>query len=132
MSMKIKLTSVFVDDQDKALKFYTEVLGFVKKLDFPVGEFKWLTVVSPQEPNGTELLLEPSDNPAAKAFKKSIFEQGITAAAFASDDIQKEYARLKKLGVQFTIEPTNMGMATIAVFNDTCGNLIQIYQVTGP
>lgn len=128
--MKIKLTSVFVDDQDRALKFYTDVLGFVTKHNFPIGEFKWLTVVSPKEPNGTELLLEPSDNPAAKAYKKSIFEQGITATAFEVDDIQEEYARLKKLGVKFTMEPTNMGMSTNAVFDDTCGNLILIYQVT--
>jgi predicted enzyme related to lactoylglutathione lyase len=128
--MKIKLTSVFVEDQDKALKFYTEILGFVKKLDFPVGEFKWLTVVSPEEPDGTELLLEPNDNPAAKTYQKAIFEQGITLAAFQVDNIQKEYDRLRKLGVEFTMEPTNMGMATVAVFNDTCGNLIQIYQVT--
>jgi catechol 2,3-dioxygenase-like lactoylglutathione lyase family enzyme len=128
--MKIKLTSVFVDDQDKALKFYTGTLGFVKKHDVPVGQFKWLTVVSPEEPNGTELLLEPSDNPATKTFKKAIFEQGITAAAFAVDDIQQEYARLKKLGVEFTMEPTNMGQTTAAAFNDTCGNLIQIYEVT--
>lgn len=128
--MKIKLTSVFVDDQDEALKFYTQVLGFQKKHDFPLGEFKWLTVVSPEEPDGTELLLEPSDNPATKAFKQAIFEQGIPLAAFAVDNIQNEYERLKKLGVEFTMEPTNMGMTTAAVFNDTCGNLIQIYQVT--
>jgi predicted enzyme related to lactoylglutathione lyase len=128
--MKIKLTSVFVDDQDKALKFYTQVLGFVKKRDIPLGEFKWLTVVSPEEPDGTELLLEPSDNPATKTFKQAIFEQGIPLAAFVVDDIQKEYERLKNLGVEFTMEPTNMGMTTAAVFNDTCGNLIQIYQVT--
>ncbi|WP_029215037.1 VOC family protein [Kallotenue papyrolyticum] len=128
--MKIKLTSVFVDDQEKALTFYTETLGFVKKHDFPVGQFKWLTVVSPEEPNGTELLLEPSDNPAAQTFKQAIFEQGIPAAAFAVADIQQEYVRLKELGVEFTMEPTNMGMTTAAVFNDTCGNLIQIYQVT--
>jgi predicted enzyme related to lactoylglutathione lyase len=130
MKMRIKLTSVFVDNQDKALKFYTEILGFVKKLDFPVGEFKWLTVVSPQEPEGTQLLLEPSDNPATKAFKKSVFEQGISVASFQVDDIQKEYIRMKKLGVEFTMEPTNMGMTNMAVFNDTCGNLIQIYEVT--
>jgi catechol 2,3-dioxygenase-like lactoylglutathione lyase family enzyme len=129
-SMKIKLTSVFVDDQEKALTFYTEKLGFVKKHDFPVGKFKWLTVVSPAEPNGTELVLEPSDNPATQTFKKAVFEQGITAAAFEVEDIQQEYARLKKLGVEFTMEPTNMGMSTNAVFNDTCGNLMLIYQVT--
>jgi predicted enzyme related to lactoylglutathione lyase len=128
--MKIKLTSVFVDDQDKALEFYTGVLRFVKKQDFPVGQFKWLTVASPEEPDGTELLLEPNDNPAAQAFQKAIFEQGIPLKAFAVDDIQGEYARLQKLGVEFTMEPTNMGMTITAVFNDTCGNLIQIYQVT--
>ena len=124
--MKIKLTSVFVDNQDKALKFYTDVLGFVKKSDVPVGEFKWLTVVSPEEPNGVELLLEPNDNPAAKTFQKAIFEQGIPATSFAVADIQKEYERLKKLGVAFTTEPTDAGPVTIAVLNDTCGNLIQI------
>jgi predicted enzyme related to lactoylglutathione lyase len=127
--MKIKLTSVFVDDQDKALKFYTEILGFVKKLDIPVGKFKWLTVVSPDAPDGVELLLEPNDNPAAQRYQKDIFEQGIPATAFNVDDIQNEYARLKKLGVKFTMEPTNTGMTTMAVFEDTCGNLIQIYQV---
>ena len=127
--MKIKLTSVLVDDQDKALTFYTEVLGFVKKADFPVGEFKWLTVVSPEEPDGTELLLEPNANPAAKTFQKAIFEQGIPLTAFAVEDIQKEYERMKKLGVVFRSEPTKTEEATIAVFDDTCGNLIQIYQV---
>jgi catechol 2,3-dioxygenase-like lactoylglutathione lyase family enzyme len=126
--MKIKLTNVFVDDQDKALKFYTEVLGFVKKRDFPVGEYKWLTVVSPDEQDGTELLLEPSDNPATKAFKKAVFEQGITMASFLVDDIQKEYERLKGLGVRFTMEPTNLGTSKVAVFDDTCGNYIQIFQ----
>ena len=126
--MKIKLTSVFVDDQDKALKFYTKVLGFVKKQDYPVGPFKWLTVVSPEEPEGPELLLEPSDNPATKAFKKAMYEQGIAAASFAVDDAQKEYERLKELGVEFTTEPTDIGYATVAVFDDTCGNLIQIHQ----
>ena len=126
--MKIRLTNVFVDGQDKALKFYTEVLGFVKKQDFPVGEFKWLTVVSPEEPDGAELLLEPSDNPAARTFKKALFEQGIAAAAFAVDDIHKEYERMKELGVEFSMEPTEMGSATVAVFDDTCGNLIQMFQ----
>jgi len=128
--MRIDMTSVFVDDQDKALKFYTEILGFVKKSDFPVGQFKWLTVVSPEAPEGTELLLEPSDNPATKTFKKAIFEQGIAAMSFGVDDIQKEYERLKKLGVEFTMEPTNVGMATVAVLDDTCGNLIQLHQVS--
>ena len=126
--MKIYLTSVFVDDQDKALKFYTEVLGFIKKADFPVGQFKWLTVVSPEEPDGVELLLEPNDNPATKPFQKALFEQGIAATSFAVSDIQKEYERMKKLGVVWTQEPTPMGPATIAVFDDTCGNLIQIAQ----
>jgi catechol 2,3-dioxygenase-like lactoylglutathione lyase family enzyme len=126
--MKIYLTSVFVDDQDKALKFYTEVLGFIKKADFPVGQFKWLTVVSPEEPDGVELLLEPNENPATKPFQKALFEQGIAATSFAVSDIQKEYERMKKLGVVWTQEPTPMGPATIAVFDDTCGNLIQIAQ----
>ena len=127
--MKIKLTNVFVDDQEKALKFYTDVLGFEKKEDIPVGEFKWLTVVSPEEPDGTELLLEPDDNPAAKAFKKSIFDQGIAAAAFVVDDIQAEFERLTELEVEFKMQPTDMGSSTIALFNDTCGNLLQIYEV---
>ena len=127
--MKIKLTSVFVDDQDKALKFYTEVLGFVKKLDFPLGKFKWLTVVSPEEPDGTQLLLEPNDNPAARTYQQAIFEQGIPTTSFAVEDIQKEYERMKKLGVVFSMEPTKTGPVTVAVFDDTCGNLIQLYQV---
>jgi len=126
--MKIKLNSVLVDDQDRALKFYTEVLGFVKKQDFPVGEFKWLTVVSPEEPDGTELVLEPDENPAAKAYKKALYEQGIPFTAFAVEDIQKEYERLKKLGVVFRGETTKMGPITQAVFDDSCGNLIHIYQ----
>jgi catechol 2,3-dioxygenase-like lactoylglutathione lyase family enzyme len=130
--MKIKLTSVSIDDYDKALKFYTEVLGFVKKRDIPLGEgARWLTVVSPDDPDGTELLLEPNaDYPAMKALKEALIKDGIPFTAFQVDDIQKEYARLRKLGVEFTMEPTNMGMTTVAVFNDTCGNLIQIYQVT--
>ena len=131
--MKIKLTSVPIEDYDKPLKFYTEVLGFVKKQDVPLGGgARWLTVVSPQEPDGTELLLEPNaDYPAMKALKESLIKDGIPFTAFQVDDIQKEYARLKNLGVEFTMEPTNMGMTTVAVFNDTCGNLIQIYQLTG-
>ena len=127
--MRIHLASVFVDDQDKALRFYTEVLGFVKKMDIPAGEFKWLTVVSPEEPDGTQLLLEPNDNPASKTFQKAIFDQGIPITSFAVDDIQKEYARLKALGVTFTMQPTAMGPVTQAVFEDTCGNLIQIAQI---
>ncbi|HXO18491.1 MAG TPA: VOC family protein [Thermoanaerobaculia bacterium] len=126
--MKIQLTSVLVEDQDKALQFYTEVLGFVKKQDMPVGKFKWLTVVSPEGPDDVELLLEPNENPAAKTFQQALFQQGIPATAFAVDDIQAEHERLKKLGVVFKTEPTKMGPVTIAVFADTCGNLIQIYQ----
>jgi len=131
--MKIKLTSVSIDDYDKALKFYTEILGFVKKHDIPLGGgARWLTVVSPQEPDGTELLLEPNaDYPAMKALKESLVKDGIPYTAFEVDDIQNEYARMKKLGAEFTMEPTNMGSTTVAIFEDTCGNLIQIYQVTG-
>ena len=126
--MKIALTSIHVNDQDKARRFYTEVLGFVKKHDFPVGEFKWLTVVSPEGPDDIELLLEPNDNPAAKAYQQGIFEQGIPHAAFAVHDIHEEYERLKKLGVMFTMEPTPAGPVIRAVFDDTCGNLILLYQ----
>ena len=126
--MKIKLTSVLVDDQDKALKFYTEVLGFVKKADFPVGQFKWLTVVSPEGPDDIELLLEPNDNSAAKTFQEAIFKQGLPLATFTVEDIQKEYERMKKLGVVFSMAPTNMGPVTVAMFDDTCGNLIQLVQ----
>jgi catechol 2,3-dioxygenase-like lactoylglutathione lyase family enzyme len=130
--MKIKLTSVSIDDYDKALKFYTEVLGFVKKRDIPLGAgARWITVVSPEDLDGTELLLEPNaDYPAMKALKEALVQDGIPFTAFEVGDIQKEYARLKELGVEFTMEPTNMGMTTVAVFDDTCGNLIQIYQVT--
>lgn len=127
--MKIKLTSVMVDDQDKALEFYTEVLGFVKKTDIPVGEFKWLTVVSPEGPDDIELALEPNENPAAKTFQKAIYEQGIPITAIAVEDIQKEYERMAKLGVVFTMKPTKTAGPTIAVFDDTCGNLIQLFQV---
>ena len=126
--MKIKLTSVLVDDQDKALRFYTEVLGFKKKQDFPVGEFKWLTVVSPEEPDGVELLLEPNDNPAARTFQEAVYGQGIPLAAFAVDDVRGEYERLKELGVVFKDEPTEGPGSSAAVFDDTCGNLIQVYQ----
>ncbi len=129
MGIRIKLNSVFVDDQAKALAFYTEVLGFVKKQDIPVGQYKWLTVVSPADPDGTELLLEPDDNPAARTFKRAIFEQGIPMTTFFVDDVQGEYERLRKLGVVFTQAPTRMGPATVAVLNDTCGNLIQLTQV---
>ena len=126
--MKIYISSVYVDDQEKALKFYTEVLGFVKKNDMPAGEYRWLTVVSPEDPEGTELLLEPSENPAAKAFKKALYEQGIPLASFAVEDIHGEYERMRKLGVKFSMEPTKMGPVTVAVFDDTCGNLIQLVQ----
>ena len=128
-SIKIKLASVFVDDQEKALKFYTEVLGFVKKADTPVGKFRWLTVVSPDGSGEMELLLEPNENSAAKTYQQAIFDQGIPATAFFVDDIQKEFERLKKLGVKFTMEPTKTGEVTIAIFDDTCGNLIQLVQV---
>jgi catechol 2,3-dioxygenase-like lactoylglutathione lyase family enzyme len=126
--MKIKLTSVMVDDQEKALKFYTEVMGFVKRNDIPLGEFKWLTVVSPEGPNDIELLLEPMGFPPARTYQKALFEGGIPSAVFAVDDNQKEYERMKKLGVVFRSEPTKMGPVTVAVFEDTCGNLIQIAQ----
>jgi len=131
--MKIKLASVPIDDYDKALKFYTEVLGFVKKRDIPLGEgARWITVVSAEDPDGTELLLEPNaEYPAMKALREALNKDGIPYTAFQVGDIQKEYERLKKLGVEFTMEPTNMGMTSAAVFNDTCGNLIQIYQMTG-
>jgi predicted enzyme related to lactoylglutathione lyase len=126
--MKIILTSVMVDDQDKALKFYTEVLGFVKKNDIPMGEARWLTVVSPEGPDDVELLLEPMGFPPARTYQKALFEAGIPLTSFAIDDIQKEYERMKKLGVVFKMAPTKMGPVTIAVFEDTCGNLIQMAQ----
>lgn len=127
--MKIKLTSVMVDDQDRALKFYTEVLGFVKKTEIPVGEHRWLTVVSPEDQNGVELVLEPMGFEPARVYQKALFEAGIPLTAFNVDDIRQEYERLKGLGVKFSIEPTNMGAATLAVFEDGCGNNIQIFQV---
>ena len=126
--MRIKLTSLYVDDQNKALKFYTEILGFVKKADITAGGYRWLTVVSPEDQDGTQLVLEPNENPAAKTYQEALFKQDIRAAAFFVDDIQKEYERLKKLGVKFTMEPTKLTgtPSTIAVLEDTCGNLIQI------
>ena len=126
--MRITLTGVFVNDQDKASRFYTETLGFVKKHDVPVGEFKWLTVVSPEDPDGTELLLEPNENPVAQVYQKGLFEQGIPAHSFGVADIRAEFEKLKSLGVTFTMEPMEAGPVTIAVFDDTCGNLIQIMQ----
>ena len=124
--MRINLASVWVDDQEKALRFYTDVLGFVKKNDVPVGEHRWLTVVSPEAPDGVELLLEPDEHPAAKPLKEALVADGIPFTSFAVDDVQKEYERLTGLGVRFTQEPTQMGPVTTAVLDDTCGNLIQI------
>jgi predicted enzyme related to lactoylglutathione lyase len=126
--MKIKLSKVFVDDQDKALKFYTEVLGFIKKSDISSGDDRWLTVVSPEGPNDIELLLEPVSLPAAAEYQKALFEAGMPLTAFAVENIQKEYRRMAKRGVVFNIEPTKSGGAILAVFKDTCGNLIQLYQ----
>ncbi|MEO8403617.1 MAG: VOC family protein [Chitinophagaceae bacterium] len=127
--MRIKLTSVMVDNQDKALKFYTEVLGFVKKTELPLGEHRWLTVVSKEEQDGVELVLEPMGFEPAKVFQKALFDAGIPWNSFSVDDVQKEYERLKKLGVVFSMEPTKMGPVTLAVFADTCGNNIQIGQM---
>ncbi|MFF8957907.1 VOC family protein [Streptomyces sp. NPDC014894] len=124
--MRIHLTSVFVDDQDKALRFYTEVLGFVKKAEVPLGADRWLTVVSPEDPDGTELLLEPDGHPAAKPYKTALFEDGIPAASFAVDDVPAESDRLRGLGVRFAQEPRRTGPVTTAILDDTCGNLIQI------
>jgi catechol 2,3-dioxygenase-like lactoylglutathione lyase family enzyme len=126
--MRINLTSVLVDDQEKALRFYTDVLGFKEKTNVPIGEHRWITVVSPQEPDGTELLLEPDGHPAAKPFKDALVADGIPFTSFAVDDVQAEYERLSGLGVRFTQEPTQMGPVTTAVLDDTCGNLIQIAQ----
>ena len=124
--MKIKITSIYVNDQAKALRFYTEVLGFVKKSDFTQGPFRWLTVVSAEEPDGTELQLAPNDNPAARAYQQAMFEQGHPAAMFYVDDVQREYDRMKALGAEFTMPTTKVTGSTIAILNDTCGNLIQI------
>jgi predicted enzyme related to lactoylglutathione lyase len=124
--MRIHLSSVLVDDQDKALRFYTEVLGFTKKNEIPLGEFRWLTVVSPNDPDGAELVLEPDNHPAAKPFKEALVTDGIPWTSFAVDDVRNEFERLSKLGVRFTQEPVEMGLVTSAVFDDTCGNLIQI------
>lgn len=126
--MRIKLTSIMVDDQDKALDFYTRVMGFQKKHEFPAGAYRWLTVVSPEAPQDIELSLEPNVNPAAKTFQKAMFDQKIPLAAFEVSDIQKEYARLRRVGVVFLSEPAKMGPVTLAILSDTCGNLIQLYQ----
>jgi catechol 2,3-dioxygenase-like lactoylglutathione lyase family enzyme len=124
--MKIYLTSVLIDDQDKALRFYTDVLGFAKKTDIDLGEARWLTVVAPDQPEGPELLLEPDTHPAAKPFKAALVADGIPATSFAVEDVHAEFQRLRGLGVRFTQEPADMGSVTTAVFDDTCGNLIQI------
>ena len=124
--MRITVTSVLVDDQEKALRFYTDVLGFVKKTEIPMGEHRWLTVVSPENPDGVELALEPDEHHGARAFKDTLVEDGIPYTSFAVDDVQKEYERLTALGVRFTQEPTLMGQMTTAVLDDTCGNLIMI------
>ena len=126
--MRINLTSVFVDDQDKALRFYTEVLGFLKKTEVPLGEHRWLTVVSPDEPDGVELVLEPDAHPAVGPYRAALVADGIPATSFAVDDVRAEAERLRKLGVVFTQEPVEMGPVTTAVLDDTCGNLLQIAQ----
>jgi catechol 2,3-dioxygenase-like lactoylglutathione lyase family enzyme len=127
--MRINLTSVLVDDQDKALRFYTEILGFRQKHDVPMGEHRWITVVSPENPEGTELVLEPDAHPAAKPFKNALIADGIPFTAFAVDDVRAEFERLSGLGVRFTLQPTEMGPVITAVLDDTCGNLIQLQQV---
>jgi catechol 2,3-dioxygenase-like lactoylglutathione lyase family enzyme len=124
--MRIYITSVLVDDQEKALRFYTDVLGFVTKTDIPVGDARWLTVVSPDAPQGPELALEPDAHPAAGPFKAALVADGIPVTSFAVDDVHAEFERLRRLGVRFTLEPVEMGGVTMAVFDDTCGNLIQI------
>jgi predicted enzyme related to lactoylglutathione lyase len=124
--VKIKVTSIYVNDQEKALRFYTEVLGFVKKSDFTQGPFRWLTVASPEEPDGAELQLAPNDNPAARAYQQALFEQGQPAAMFFVNDVQREHDRMKPLGAEFTMPPTKVTGSTIAMVNDTCGNRIQI------
>ena len=127
--MKIKLTSVYVDDQEKALRVYTEVLGFVKKADFSNGPFRWLTVASPEEPEGTELQLALNDSPAANAFQQAMFQQGQPAAMFFTDDVQTDYERMKARGAEFTMPPTDVTGSKIARLNDSCGNLIQVTQL---
>ena len=127
--MKIKVTSVYVDDQDKALRFYTEVLGFAKKADFSNGPYRWLTVASPEEPDGTELQLALNDNPAAKAYQQAMFEQGQRAAMFYTDDLKADYERMNARGAEFTMPPTGVTGSTIVTLKDTCGNLIQLTQL---
>jgi predicted enzyme related to lactoylglutathione lyase len=128
--MKIKITSVYVDDQDKALRFYTEVLGFAKKTDFSQGPFRWLTVASPDEPDGAELQLALNNNPAAKTYQQAIFQQGQPAAMFYTDNVKGDYERINAHGAEFTMPPTDVTGSTIAMLNDTCGNLIQLTQLT--
>ena len=127
--MKIRLTKVYVDDLDKALRFYTDVLGFVKKTDVSQGPYRWLTVASPEEPDGTELQLARNDNPAAAAYQQAMFEQGQPAAMFFTDDVKGDYERIKARGAEFTMPPTEVAGSTIAMLNDTCGNLIQLTQL---
>ncbi|MGH9541961.1 MAG: VOC family protein [Terriglobales bacterium] len=127
--MKIKLTSVYVDDQDRALRFYTEVLGFVKKADFSQGPFRWLTVAAPDDPDGTELQLALNDNPAAKAYQQALFQQGQPAAMFFTNDVQADYERMKARGAEFTMPPKDVTASKIAMLKDACGNLIQITQL---
>jgi predicted enzyme related to lactoylglutathione lyase len=127
--MKIKLTSLYVDDQNKALRFYTEILGFAKKADFSNGPYRWLTVASPEEPDGTELQLALNNNPAAKTYQQALFQQGQPAAMFYTDDVKSDYERIKSRGAEFTMPPSSVPGATIAKLNDTCGNLIQITQL---
>ena len=127
--MKIKLTSVFVDDQEKALRFYTDVLGFVKKADFSNGPYRWLTVASADDPNGTELQLALNNNPAGKAYQEALFKQNQPAALFFTDDLQADYERMKAAGAEFTMPPTDVTASKIAMLNDTCGNLIQVTQL---
>ena len=129
--MKVLLTSIHVDDQDKALRFYTEVLGFAKKTEIPLGSHRWLTVVSPEDPDGVELVLEPDEHPAAKPFKDALVQDGIPFTSFAVEDVQREYERLSALGVRFTQQPLESGPVTTAVLDDTCGNLIQIAAMNG-
>ena len=129
--MKIKLTSVYVNDQEKALRFYTEVLGFSKKADFSHGPYRWLTVTSADEPEGTELQLALNDNDAARAYQQAVLEQGRPAAMFFTNDVKAEYERIKSHGAEFTMPPTDVTGSTIAMLNDTCGNLVQITQLTG-
>lgn len=129
--MKIKLTSVYVDDQDKALRFYTDVLGFAKKADFSQGPFRWLTVASPEDPEGAELQLALNNNPAVKAYQQALFQQGQPAAMFSSNDVQADYEQAKARGAQFTMPPTDVTASKIAMLNDTCGNLIQLVQLMG-